>query len=304
MESELTRHQAEVVERCDWFRRYFPHSRYTPNALFIKARALDKRVDPGEFRRTKWIRFYDDFPSPASREAWRTLGNSRSDTTMGAVAQLRLAQLDARNGDVERAVEKISTLLGRLSPRPGASDTDVSRNGPLEEVLMRRTPESSLGISRERVLLEAYRLHDLLTANRDPIYGYEPISGAVYDEASFSFGLTDLDPRHGRYIENLQMLKERYPNCQIEDNIDLEIAKATSSPTLKTERLEACLKRFPHRDAAPETLFRLGAVYRASGQPGESEAAFGRLFREYAGSIWTKQAARYAPRRAANDIRR
>jgi len=44
-QSELTRHQAELSDRCDRFHRFFPDSQYTPNALFIKARAWDRRVD-------------------------------------------------------------------------------------------------------------------------------------------------------------------------------------------------------------------------------------------------------------------
>ncbi|MGB2984733.1 MAG: hypothetical protein WBE26_02525 [Phycisphaerae bacterium] len=300
VQSAVTRHQAEVVDRCDWFHKYFPHSRYTLSALFIKARALDTRVDPGEFRRTKWIRFYDDFPSPASREAWRVIAENRPRTLLGVVALLRLAQVDARDGDVERAVAKLTTLLEQSGSRGARGDTASTQTRPLKAVLAPESPETSLDIPGERTLLEAHRLYDLFTANRDPIYGYEPIGGARYRTGSFPFGLMDLDPRHRRYIENLRALEARYPNCQIKDNIDLEIAKATSSPTLKIERLEACLERFPHRDAAPETLFRLGVAYKADDQAKASEDVFARLFREYTDSVWTKQAARYLPWRAAS----
>jgi hypothetical protein len=60
-QTELTRHQTELALRCDQFHRHFPASRYTPNALFLKARALDRRVDIVEFKATKWIRFTTTF---------------------------------------------------------------------------------------------------------------------------------------------------------------------------------------------------------------------------------------------------
>ena len=304
--SALVGHQAELADRCDRFLNYFPDSRYAVNALFLKARALDMRVDPAEFRRTKWIRFYDDFPSPASRQPWRIIVENRPDTILGAVALLRLAQLEARDGDVDRAITKLDTLLARFDSYAGGDPawrTAVTRDGALKGVLTRDSPESSLEIPTERILLEGRRLYDLLTANRDPLYGYEPIGGARSGSGgagSFRFGLMDLNPRHERYVENLRMLKARYPNCQIEDNLELEIAKATASLTLKIRRLEACLERFPRRDAVPEALFRLGAAYKADGQPMKSEEAFARLLSEHAGSVWTKQATRYTPWRSAS----
>ena len=86
---------------------------------------------------------------------------------------------------------------------------------------------------------------------------------------------------------------------KIEDNVELEIAKAASTLTLKIERLESCLEEFPRRDAVPEALFRLGVAYKADDRPVRSEEVFVRLLREYPSSVWTKQAAHYTPHRAA-----
>lgn len=297
VQSVLSRHQAELAERCDWFLTYFPDSRYAVNALFIKARALDMRVDPGEFRHAKWIRYYDDFPSPASRQAWWMIVKNRPETALGAVALLRLAQLDARDGDLERAIVKLEVLQARFNSLAKAGDTAPTPSGPLKAVLARGIPEASLRIPMERIILEAHRFHSLFAANHDPLYGYDPISGPRHYADTFPFGLMDLDPRHERYIENLKTLKRQYPDCQIEDNIDLEIAKATASVGLRIERLETCLNDFPNRDTVPETLFRLGVAYKSNAQSEKSQAVFARLFREYPHSIWTEQATRYAPRR-------
>ena len=295
--SELTRHQAEVAARCDRFHKYFPDSRYVPNALFIKGRAWDQRVDLGEFRRTKWIRFYDDFPSQASKETWRIIFENRPDSVLGAVASLRLAQFEARDGDVDRAIAKLSTLIDRFDTRDPIAGTSASEGDgdALSAVLARETPETSLKIPLERVLLEAGRLHDLLVANRDPLYGYDPISGSRAASGGLGVGMLDLDARHDRYIHQLEVIKAQYPRSQVEDNVDLEIAKATPSNELKIERLEACLRRFPRRDAVPEALLRLGIAFRSADRPEKADEAFAQLVSEHPDSVWANQAARLAP---------
>ncbi len=297
-QTTMTRYQSELAQRCDWFVKYFPDSRYAVNALFIKARALDSKIDAGEFRRTKWIRFYDDFPSRASRSAWRKIAENRPNTLVGAVALLRLAQLDAREGLAERAIDELETVRRRLETAAEASKPTPVTGATLTGVLERNSPESTLGISRERVLLETYRLRDLLVANRDPLYGFEPIHGARRPASGPGFGMLDLDPRQDRYIESLETLKDAYPDCQIQDNIDLEIGKATEPVASRIERLEQCLRRFPKRDAVPEALFRLGVAYKEAGRLSDSETTFARLFGEHADSIWAQQAAHYTVGRA------
>jgi len=289
----LTEHQAEVVDRCDWFLKYYPESRYSLNALFIRARALDMRVDADEFRSTNWIRFFDDFPSDASRPSWRLLSENGVKSVLGDVALLRLAQWDARSGFVERAAARLERLLARLSRDGGRGDNGATGGGSLQSVLARDLPEAGLNLSFDKLALEAHRLHDLFTANRDPIYGYDPLSGSMGRETLVWYGLMDIIPRQHPYIENLERLKAAYPHCQIEDNIDLEIAKTTSSLPLKIERLEALLVTFPEGDAVPEALFRLGVAHKAAERPRNGEEQFARLFADHSRSIWTREAARY-----------
>jgi len=295
-QTELTRHQAEIADRCDWFHEQFPDSRYTPNAIFIKARAWDRRVDIGEFRRTKWIRFYDDFPSVTSRESWRIILENRRDTPLGAVALLRLAQLEARDCDVERALAKTAEIIEKFDTRVVAGPTNSDPDDPdaaapvPTAILARPAPEIGLHIPLERVVIEAHRLHDLLSANRDPIYEYDPICGARGGKNGPTFGLADLDPRHEAYTARLEEIKAAYPGCQIEDNIDLEIAKAQPVAADKIQRLNALLSRFPNRDAAPEAMLRLVSAYESERDAQESAAVLERLTREHPRTIWARQA--------------
>ncbi len=294
-QSELTRHQAELSDRCDRFHHHFPGSPYAPNALFIKARAWDRRIDLAEFKTTKWIRFHENFPSPASRKSWRMIAENRPDTVLGTVAMLRLAQFDARDGDVERATAKLTSLLASfdafsLIPLPLQTNAEAPKG-----VLDRGTPEASLGIRLERVILEAHRLLELLAENRDAVHGYDPLSGPRRAGNSPRWGLLDLDPRHERYVEHLAEIMAKYPGCKLEDNIELEIAKATPSPTARIERLEAILHRFPNGDAAPEVLLRLGVAYQAGEDVARCDDAFARLARDWPNSVWARQAAGYVP---------
>ena len=294
-ESELVRHQAEVTQRCDWFRKRFPDSRYALNALFVKARAFDMRVDPSEFRRTKWIRFYCDFPNAASKETWRMIAQNGSHTVFEAVALVRLAQLDARGGDVNRAIRKLERVLAEFDHQDEVADAGhPPGEAEGKGVLDRATPEASVNIGFDRIMLEAHRLHDLFVANQDPIYGYDPFYRTRRQSAGIWFGLMDLVPQSEGFISNLTLLKAAYPDCQLEENIDLEIAKATSSLTLKIERLEACLQRFPRRDAVPEALFRLGMAYKAAGESAKSQSMLARLVGAYPDSVWARPALHHA----------
>ncbi|MHC4695831.1 MAG: tetratricopeptide repeat protein [Planctomycetota bacterium] len=304
-QSDLTRHQTDLAQRCDWFHRHFPDSPYTPNALYIKARAYDMRVDHAEFRRTKWIRFYDDFPSKASQQTWRVLAEHQPDSVLACVARLRLAQYDARVGDVERSIDKLEELIKTAEARKlQADEAPESDGGVLKGVLARERPEAGLDVPFDRVVLEAHRLHDLLVSNRDPIYGFDPISGRDRRTGAIGFGLMDLEPRSERYVENLRMLEQAYPHCQIEDNICVEAAKASPALPLKISRLETCIDRFSSTDAMPEALFRLAVAYRVADSADKSERTFAELATEYPDSVWSEQALQHSPHSSAARLTR
>ncbi|MFQ5494605.1 MAG: tol-pal system YbgF family protein, partial [Phycisphaerae bacterium] len=234
-----------------------------------------------------------DFPSVASWNTWRKLQANSPDSLLGAAALLRLAQLEAREGDVERAARKLTLLVRRFDARLDKRDTEFPATVQARGVMTRGAPEGSLGIPLERILLEAHRLRDLIAHNRDPLYGYDPLSGTQRRDDEVRFGLLDLNPRHKRYVANLAALRAHYPRCQLEDNIDLEIAKATPDAPARIRRLRTLLAAFPRGDAAPEALFRLALVTRTHRDSQAGREAFARLFRDFPDSIWARQASRY-----------
>jgi len=205
-----------------------------------------------------------------------------------------MAQLDARAGDVERAIDELDELI-RSTP---ADPTEEALSGAFE----RKGPLASLDFDDDRTLNEAHRLRDLIAANDDARYGYDPLCGSVFDSAT-DRGLLDLDPRSASYLDELRELRTRYsdPPARLLDNIELEIAKATKADgqardphsAIAAERIQLLnrlLSDHPDGDAVPEALFRLAVAYRANGQAAASQHTFGRLLAEHSGSIWAEQA--------------
>lgn len=302
--SELTRYQQTIAAHCDWFVKYFPTSRYACNALYLKGRALSMRVDLGEFERTEWIRYYDDFPAQASWSAWRTIVENQPQSAVGRVAALRLAQLDARQGRVTEAVERLDDLTARLDELPASTGGAAAAPSSWAAMLERAPADSGLYVPLDRIRLEAHELRDLLAANKDPIYGYQPLVGAPHDDDSFALGLLHLVPRDGRYAKNLEALKRRYPGSVLTDNIDLELAKALPAGPERAALLESFVSRYAgdHADALPEGFYRLGTAYMEQGRRADADAQFKRLIQDYPASIWALQARRYAPALAPNAV--
>ncbi len=298
-ETVLVRHQSEIISSCDWFLKYFPLSPYAGNVLYIKARAYDRRVDPAEFKRSKWIRFFDDFPNDASRDSWRLLSKNYPDSILSAVALLQLAKLDARRGAVDRARDELLQVLFKLDsefhPPEGETPPNLIESA-LRVVFAPESTETSLNVSGDAIILEATRLYELLAYNRDPIYNYDPISGPSRGQEPIWFGLLDVLPRSATYVDQLRRLDAAYPNSQIQDNIALEIAKCAMNSQEKIAGLETCLEKYNNRDIVAETLFRLGVAYKQADQLRNSDESIARLYREYPNSIWAKQAQRFMPR--------
>jgi hypothetical protein len=315
--------RALVIGKWNWFLSHFPHSRYALNALYFKARALDMRIDRREFRRSKWIRFYDDFPRDDSKPIWEKILQHEPPPELAGAANLRLAQINARNdGHIGDAIEQLEHAVDSLAPDDAGESPGLGPSSGRRGVLDRQNPVADLELPVERLELEANRLLELLTKNHDPLWGHEPICGSPFLPKQVIGGLMDMDPRSADYGARLAALKDAFERCQLEDNIDLEIAKATdendvvtykatSVLALKIQRLEELVERLTpspdpnvaagraempesRRDALPEALFHLGAAYRQNNQPVLSQQRFGELIRRFPESIWATQAQAYA----------
>ena len=294
MHSVLTRHQWDVAERCDQFLAGSPTSRHAGAALFLKARALDMRIDAREFGRTNWIRCFSEFPSPASYATWQLLSQNQRGTPLGAYADCRLAHTDLRMGNVDRALERLRAARLLLSHESWSRNVDgAAPAAQASDALAARgaaSPDNDLGISWPRVRWTADRLIDLLESNHDPIYGYDPIHGSRKPKGDLVGGWAHFNPRDGHYRQNLTLLKEAFPRCRLQDNLDLEIAMTTAPLPQRIHELEQIVDIEPPGDGVPEALFRLAEASREAARGGAAAAAVARLINEFGQTTWAAQA--------------
>lgn len=296
MHSVLTRHQWDIAERCDQFLADFPSSVHAGAVLFLKARALDRRIDAREFRETNWIRCFSDFPSPASRSTWQLLTQNQREGPLGACAELSLARMDLRSGNVDRALQRLrgaEALLAESEP-PGLMALRLPGRHSLPGAAPRllRSMESDLGISWTRTHVAVQHLIDLLQANADPVYGYDPITGPRQSSANGIRGLVHFNPRDKHYPANLLRLKEAYPRCQLMDNIEVEMAMATPDLKERMAKLEQLLAMNGQGDAAAEALYRLAETQRQASSGTAAAETTARLIHEFGNTIWAAQARR------------
>jgi hypothetical protein len=286
---ELAANQSDIVRRCDWFHHQYPYSPYTPNALFIKARAEDLRLDIQEFRRTRWIRLYDDVPNPNSRQTWEIIAENRPDSPLASVALLRMSQLDAKECDIDRAIARTRQLLTHFDRNVV---NEPNKGDEFALFLDRPALEAGLNIDGNKVVLAATWLRDLLEANSDDeAYRMGPLCGAQLGRAGTAYGLLDLDAREDDYENQLKKLLDAFPSCKLSDNIELELAKKIPAVEDRTAALSSLLQRYPEGDAAPEGMIRLAIALREQNEPQQAGLILARLLQDHPHSIWARKCA-------------
>jgi len=277
--SEVTSNYTKrAVEAAGQFVKEFPDSIYACNALYLKGRALDMRVNLNAFKHQNVIRFNDDFPSEASRRSWELIEANAAESPTNSVALWRLAQLDARAGDVERAMARLERLVARFA------DYDPTHHAPLSTAFMgmimrRQPPEAGINVPVARCVFEARKLLQLLRHNRDPRFGDRPLAA-----------LLGADPRDLEYPQKLNTILGRFPKCQLEDNLRLQLARTIESADDRIAALKQCLEQSPDGDALPEAYFRLGEAYADARDVASAREAFKTLIEKLPDSIWRSPA--------------
>lgn len=294
MHSVLTRHQWEIAERCDQFLTDYPSSMHSAAVLFIKARALDTRIDAREFRETNWIRCFNDFPSPASRNTWQLLAQHQKDAPLGAYAEISLAQIDLRGGSADRALERLrgaEAVLADHSVKPAASVALRTESGINSKTSVRASSSvNDLNISWSRLHLFASRLANLVESNHDPLYGHDPITGARKPIRELNGGWFHFNPRDDHYRRNLDLLRRAFPRSKLQDNIELELALTAAPLSARIAELERVIADHPQGDAIAEALFRLSEAYRQASRPGVAAEMIARLVNDHPSTLWAAQA--------------
>lgn len=271
----LADHRDKAARAAERFVHLFPDSIYAGSALYLQARALDMKVDPAGLRSGPEVVFYDDFPGERSRRAWEKIEANDPQSPPAVVAMLRLAQLDARVEQIDRALlrlDRLDLVFGHAVP---------GTDSPSREGMMRRKPPAaSLGIPVARRVFDGRVLAHRLENNRDPLYGDQPL--AIF---------MTYDPKEADYTKNLESILDRFPGCRLQDNIELELAVAEEVVSARIAALERCVRQLPSSDSLAEAVFRLGVAHFEDKNTSAAQAAFERVRGEFADSIWREQAS-------------
>lgn len=287
-QDDLTEKRDEVRRRCEWFLHQFPYSPYTLNALFIHARATDLRLDVIEFKEHRWIRYYDTIPHPESRLSWEKIAFNAPKSPMAAMALLKISRIEARDCDVDRALNRVRRLLREFD----RLEVPLPESPPATELLLGRPrQESGLNIDLEPILLSATWLRDLLENNADdPVYRTDPLCGIERDRPGTPYGLLDLDPRDEQYAESINLLLRAFPNAKLEDNLELELATLVSPPLERAAALRSVYERYPKGDAVAEALLRQAVALREAKEAQQAAIVLARLVADHPDSVWARQA--------------
>jgi len=266
--SELLADRASAYEACKKFTFDYPSSRHVPEVLFIQARVLDTRLDE---RRLADLRreTYTDFAHVQSEEPWLKLATQYPQSPLAVAANLRIAELRLRRGEVDAAQRALELALEHPAAQ-GAAWRSATASG----------------FDAAPYVLEARRLRELIAANRDdPVYLAEPLRE-----------LAALDRRRAQYREQLCRLAQRYPDALLYDNIVTRWAASLEDPARRAAALEACAQSL-RGDALPEALLLLGEIEAFTlgrDDAARRSAGAGRLRRvasEFSSTVWGDLAA-------------
>lgn len=285
--SEFAAQQYETVQACKTFLEQYPDSRYRPNVLYLEGRALDMRIDRDLFRRKGIVRHYESFPSLASRPVWEQLAAEHPDSPLASVAMYRLGILRARVGDVDGAVEILERLIrdfgesNRQSTQPEAA---VS----IYNVLAKRPASNTLRVVPADAVMQGRKLLALIRENRDP-----------HQNDLALRTLLSFDPRDYMYVRNLRRLLDdmetKYPLTLLRDNVEVMLAAAESSTSLKIDKLEDCVRRLsgePNSDALARAQYELGVAYQADNRMADARKIFEQMLVKDSTSPWAAEARR------------
>ncbi len=284
--TELARQQEEVVQRCDSFIRRHPSSRYVPNCLYLRGRALDMRIDMEQLRYDAMLQFYSDFPSEASRETWKELLRSDSDSPFAGVAGMHLALLEAREGNLRNAQDLLQRVVERFR-KFSTTMTSAPAHSGLRQLLERKPAGSRLLMDPLAVADEAAQLLSLIRENKEGRY-----EDLVYPDNNPVSLMLRCDPKGRDYAENLLEIERRFPGCQLSDNLILERALTERDVNVRRAKLREVASRHKNGDAAPRAMYALGLLELDQNRRAEGREVFESLLKQYPNSPWAGSAQR------------
>jgi len=261
-----------VRRRCDAFLTRFQDSRYAPNVLYLKGRALDQRIDERLLRANGLLQFQVDDPRPDSQPIWRALSETYSGNPLSAFALHQMGVYEAATGQLDASLASLARLIERFG-RP-VTATQPAPSAEPAGLFGRAPPSSTLGFDPATVLSPARRLEKLIVDGRsDPKYGDAPLRS-----------LLALDSRDEHYRLNLARLALAYPGARIEPRLAIRLARLNESRRATIAVLEHVADACPGQPVQAEALYFLGRAQEEGGQLAAARNRFEQLLRDHADS--------------------
>lgn len=287
--------RAHIASQCDEFIEDFPQSRYVPNVLFLKGRALDARLHEVALRRDHRAEFHFDCPSRASLRTWQSLVQRYPEDSLSSVALYKLAILDARDGKLDASIAALDMLIHQFDvARVTTQPADTVAN-PVRLVFKRSPASSKLGLDMRVLVSQASRLREMLMACRqdDP----KPLSALFgtrtrgEDElvlpVQVVMWLIEPDPH---YMKNLQGIVRCFKGSEAAGYVRVWLALQEPEIKQRMKRLREAAKSLAGRPSGAIAEFYLGDALQEAASLDEAKNRFETLAKGYPDSYWTQVA--------------
>jgi len=286
-----------AAARCDAFITHFSQSRYIPNVLYLKGRALDQRLRRQRLEYAHKAEYQSEQPSPRSRPTWETLVANYPGNELTVAAYYRLAILHSRDGDFDAALK----MLDRATQPPAepiVPADDGKGPGASLRVYFERSddPGERLGVDRASIVRRARRLAEMISACKGdaPKPVSELFASGSSEDASRTMHPLQLllslyiDDPH--FEANLAAIPEAFPDSETRYYVEIRAASLIPPISRRIDRLRAIVRQSDGHAAHAEAMFRLAEALQDDSIADECEQVLEELTRLHPQSVWANEA--------------
>lgn len=291
-QGEIDRMRA--VERCDFFMERFAKSPHIPDVLFLRGQAQDQRLQQTRLVVDLRVEYRCETPSCASRRTWETLEKDFPRNPQTAIALLKLAILQARNGEIDQAIDKLTRLIDDFDVA-GASTQAAELTPARLPSMFRKAAARGSTVETSVAVLQARRLREMLTACRkDAAKSYADVFAWPSSEAGEAVHpvqlLLQLDDTSPRYKSNLEGIARSFPGSETAGYAEVRLAMLEPAISRRIQRFQQAAQTLSGRPPGAEALFQLGDARQDDSILDEAKAAFDQLVKNYPDSCWAAEA--------------
>jgi hypothetical protein len=210
------------------------------------------------------------------------------------VALYKLAILDARDGRIAPAAERLAGMIRRFDARAVATQP-VSPPRSRLSVFERSPAAEALGVDARALVLEAKRLEEMLRACAAdvPRPAREVLAAPLArpDEPLHPAQLLmRLDETHPAYEANLEGIVQAFSESVTAGFVEVRLVLLEPAVSRRLRRFENTAMAMGSSPAGAEALYRLAEALQEDSLLGVARAAYEQLLREHADSCWAAEA--------------